>query len=26
VDGRSTGWIMVGDSLGNHFTEPEIDN
>ena len=26
VDGRSTGWIMVSDALGNHFTEPEIDD
>lgn len=25
VDGRSTGWIMVSDALGNYFTEPEID-
>ena len=25
VDGRSTGWIMVADALGNHFTDPEID-
>jgi LysM repeat protein len=26
VDGRTTGWIMVADRLGNHFTEPEINN
>jgi LysM repeat protein len=26
VDGRTSGWIMVGDRLGNHFTEPEINN
>jgi LysM repeat protein len=26
VDGRSTGWIMVADRLGNHFTDPEINN
>jgi len=25
VDGRTTGWIMVADQLGNHFTDPEID-
>jgi LysM repeat protein len=25
VSGYTTGWIMVRDSLGNHFTEPMID-
>ena len=25
VDGRATGWIMVGDALGNHFTDPAIN-
>lgn len=25
VNGRSTGWIMVRDQLGNYFTEPHID-
>jgi LysM repeat protein len=25
VNGYSTGWIMVRDTLGNHFTEPNID-
>ncbi len=24
VSGYSTGWILVRDSLGNYFTEPEI--
>jgi LysM repeat protein len=25
VNGYSTGWIMVKDSLGNYFTDPSID-
>ena len=25
VDGYSTGWILVRDTLGNYFTEPNID-
>ena len=25
VNGYSTGWIMVRDQLGSHFTEPKID-
>jgi LysM repeat protein len=26
IDGRTTGWIMVSDYLGNFFTEPNIDH
>ena len=25
VEGYSTGWILVKDSLGNYFTEPNIN-
>jgi LysM repeat protein len=25
VNGYSTGWILVRDTLGSHFTEPKID-